>query len=165
VDRKEDRRQKAILGAIRFETDGRAFFLEAARKTKDYFGKAIFTSLAEEERNHIERIKVIGRSLDETGEWPSSEDPTSAPSETVFEEARRQIDNRVLDRTNDIEAVKYAIELEKKGYRLYSGLAAQAPDPEEKAFYQQLAREENRHLQILEETWSALIERGTASLD
>jgi len=152
----DSRRDRALLDAIQFENDGRAFFLEAAAKTSDFFGKIIFTSLADEERDHIERIHAIHRSLRDHGTWPSHENGVEQGGRNIFEHARDRLDQTIRDRTNDLQAVKLAMDFEHKGIVFYSELASKATDPREKAFYQRLATEEKRHLQILEDTWSAL---------
>ncbi len=161
----KDSRTSALLDAIEFETDGRAFFLEAAKKTSDYFGRIIFNSLAEEELDHVERIKAIDRSLRNSGQWPSEEDHAEKHRENIFEEARMHMDKTVEDRTDDLQAVKVAMDLEEKGYRFYSDLAAHAVDSREKEFYRRLAAEEKRHLQILEYTWSTLVEYSSSTLE
>ena len=63
---------EALQEAIKFEEDGRAFFLAAHEKTEENFGKSIFLSLADAELDHIERIKMIHESLSKIGEWPDS---------------------------------------------------------------------------------------------
>jgi len=161
----KDRRKEAFLGAIQFETDGRAFFLEAATRTSDFFGKIIFTSLADEERDHIERIHAIERSLRDYEAWPPSQGEAQGKEENVFEDALQRLDKTVRDRTNDLEAVKLAMDLEQKGIEFYSQLASNAADPREREFYQRLATEEKRHLEILENTWSALASCSSSMLE
>ena len=156
MTRADSRRERILLDAIQFETDGRAFFLEAAAKTSDFFGKIIFTSLADEELDHIERIHAINRSLRDHGTWPPDEGRDERGDRNVFEEARDRLDQTIRDRTDDLEAVKLGMDLEKRGIEFYSELASKATDPREIAFYQRLATEEKRHLEILENTWRTL---------
>ncbi len=161
----KDRQAKALLDALKFETDGRAFFLEAAKKTSDYFGRIIFSSLADEERDHIERIKAIDRSLRDTQQWPTSEDHAEEGEKSIFETARMQMDKLVKDRTDDLQAVKIGMDLEQKAIRFYSSLALKASDQREKEFYERLVSEEKRHFQVLEETWRTLVEYSSSRLD
>jgi rubrerythrin len=161
----KDSMRDVLLEALEFETKGRAFFLKAAKKTSDYFGKIIFNSLAEEELDHIEKIKSIAQSLKENKKWPPSEDHGAEDMKNIFKTARVQMDEMIKDRTDDLTAVKIAIDLEQKGLRFYSGLASKAADLREKKFYQRLASQEKRHLRILEDTWSALIEYSSSSLE
>ncbi|NIO04500.1 MAG: hypothetical protein GTN74_07760 [Proteobacteria bacterium] len=159
-----DRRKKTLRDAMKFEMDGREFFIAAAERTSDYFGKIIFNSLADEELKHIETIKVIDRSLREKGEWPFTEDHDEKGRENIFEAARMEMDEIVKDRTDDLEAVKIAMDFEQKGYRFYSFLAEEATDWREQEFYQRLASEEQMHLLILEDTWRTLVEYSSSSL-
>ncbi len=164
MSREMDGRKKALRDAMKFEMDGREFFIGAAERTSDYFGKIIFNSLADEELKHIETIKVIDRSLREKGRWPFPEDHEKNERENIFEIARMEMDEIVKDRTDDLQAVKIAMDFEQKGFRFYSGLAREATDRREQEFYQRLASEEQRHLQILEDTWRTLVEYSSSSL-
>ncbi|HMK74833.1 MAG TPA: ferritin family protein [Thermodesulfobacteriota bacterium] len=49
----EKRTFEALEAAIKFEEDGRTFFLAAHKKTEEKFGKSIFLSLADAELDHI----------------------------------------------------------------------------------------------------------------
>ena len=62
----------ALEAAIKFEEDGRTFFLEANKKTEEKFAKSIFLSLADAELDHIQRIKAIYESLNKIGVWPET---------------------------------------------------------------------------------------------
>ena len=55
----ENEGRRVLEEAIRFETDGREFFLQAAEKAKTYFAKVIFQIIAEEELDHIRKVKQI----------------------------------------------------------------------------------------------------------
>jgi hypothetical protein len=48
---------EALEAAIKFEEDGRTFFLAASKKTEEKFGKSIFSSLADAELDHIHKDK------------------------------------------------------------------------------------------------------------
>jgi rubrerythrin len=54
---------------------------------------------------------------------------------------------------------------EQRGFRFYSRLAPKADDPGERAFCQQLPAEEKRHLQMFEDTRSALVQCGSSVPD
>lgn len=165
MDEKVETRRKALRDAMQFEMDGRAFFVEAAGKTSDYFGRIIFNSLADDELEHIEKIRAIDRSLMKGETWPPSGDHVTKERRNIFETARTQLDEIVKDRTDDLQAVKIAMDLEQKGFRFYSDLARMAADKSEKEFYQRLASEERRHLQLLEDTWRTLVDYNSSSLE
>src|SRR4030042_3090012 len=113
-------KQKSFEGlqaAIKFEEDGRAFFLAANGKTEEKFGKSIFLSLADAELDHIKRIKAIYESLSKIGEWPDTPSLFSPkrPMKNIFEEAMEEIDRKVKPTTGGVEAVRLGVQYEEKG--------------------------------------------------
>jgi len=143
----------ALKAAIKFEEDGRKFFLDASKKTKQRYGQLMFQSIADAELEHIERIQEVYDSLTKTGDWPDRPSlfTPKSPLKNIFEEARQQLDQSVKAETDDIEAVTMAREYEEKGLRFYQDLADRAKAPIEKKFYQQLAYEERGHLLIFQD--------------
>ncbi len=153
-----DRRSDVLAEAIRFETEGREFFLKAAERTKGYFGKVMFESIAEDELGHIKRIKGIHDRWLASRTWESPPlPPGERRLETVFQQARGELTKRVNVSADEMEAVRLAIQLERRGHQFYSRLADEAVEEAEKDFYTQLAEEETRHLSILQEMERALM--------
>jgi rubrerythrin len=60
-------------------------------------------------------------------------------------------------KTNELEAVRLALQLEIKGHQFYNRLAQEATGEFEKAFYGQLAQEESVHFSVLRQMEEALI--------
>ena len=120
---------EALQAAIKFEEDGRAFFLAASEKTVEKFGKSTFLGLANAEMNHIERIKTIHLSLSKMGEWPDTPSLFSPKlsAKNIFEEALVEIDRNVKPTTGEMEAVSLGIQYEEKGIKLYTELAMRPP--------------------------------------
>jgi len=149
----ERRTFEALEAAIKFEEDGRTFFLAAHKKTEEKFGKSIFLSLADAELDHIQRIRTIYDSLSKMGEWPDAPSlfTPKRPIKNMFEEALEQIDQNVKPTTGEMEAVTLGIQYEEKGLKLYSDLSRAAPDGLEKKFYTQLGNEERGHMLILKD--------------
>ncbi len=144
---------EALQAAIKFEEDGRAFFLAANQKTEEKFGKSIFLSLADAELDHIQRIKTIYDSLSKMGEWPDTPSLFTPKRllKNIFEEAMEQIDQNVRPTTGEMEAVKLGIQYEEKGLKLYTDLSHAASHGLEKKFYTQLGNEERGHMLILKD--------------
>ncbi len=147
---------EALQGAIKFEEDGRAFFLMANEKTGEKFGKSIFLSLADAELDHIERIKTIYESLGKLGAWPDNPSLFSPKRfiKNIFEEAMAEIDQNVKPTTGELEAVKLGIQYEEKGLQLYADLSHGASHWLESKFYGQLGNEERGHMLILKDVES-----------
>ena len=60
---------EALQQAIRLETEGQRFYLEAAEKTQDARGKDMFRSLARDEATHLQLVQDQSQSLKKTGQW------------------------------------------------------------------------------------------------
>jgi rubrerythrin len=154
----QDRRRKAFEEAIRFETDGREFFLKVAGKAKSYFAKLIFETIAEEELDHLKRVRdIYERSA-------TSEKQVSPPQileksnlENIFQQAKKNIDQNLITNADEMEAIRLAIQLEIKGHEFYKRLAEEASSEFEKTFYQQLAQEESHHFSILHQVEETLM--------
>lgn len=156
VNKMERKTFEALQAAIKFEEDGRAFFLAANGKTKEKFGKSIFLSLADAELDHIERIKAIYESLSKIGEWPDTPSLFSPkrPLKNIFEEAMEEINWNVKPTTGEMEAVNLGIQYEVKGLKLYTDLSNSATHWLEKKFYTQLGNEERGHMLLLKDVES-----------
>jgi rubrerythrin len=150
--------QKALEEAIRFEVDGREFFLQAAEKAETYLTKSIFKILAEEELGHIRKVKEVhGRCLSFEKDVFLPPVSTTSQLENIFQQAKRETDPRVLMKTGELEAVRLALQLEIKGHEFYKRLAQEATGEFEKAFYRQLAQEESVHFSVLRQMEEALM--------
>jgi rubrerythrin len=142
--------RKVLEEAIRFEMDGREFFLKAAEKSKSYFAKLIFETIAEEELGHIKRVKDIYEQSaisEKQAFTPMASEKSNL--ENVFQQAKKNIDQTLITNPDELEAIRLAIQLEIKGHEFYKHLAEVAQNELEKAFYHQLAEEESRHFSIL----------------
>lgn len=150
--------QKALEEAIRFEVDGREFFLQAAEKAETYLTKSIFKILAEEELGHIQKVKEVhGRCLSSEKDVFLPSISTTSHLENIFQQAQRETDPKLLMRTDELEAVRLALQLEIKGHEFYNRLAQEATSELEKAFYHQLAQEESVHFSVLRQMEEALM--------
>ncbi len=151
--------QKKILEeAIRFEKEGREFFLKAAEKAKTYMTKVIFQTIAEEELDHIRKVKKIYESdLVSEGQEILQDVSKQKALQNIFEEAREQMGEGVRVNPDEIESIRLAIQLEFKGHEFYSRLAQEASSHFEKKFYQHLAEEELVHFSTLRQMEEALM--------
>lgn len=150
--------QDATNFAIKQENDGLRFFQDAAKKTNNQLGKAMFLSLVEDEKEHIRRIKMMtaGVVVPEThiGEYESY-----GPRErlkTIFEEMQENIDKEVPVDANDLDVIKIALHIERKVYKFYEVASREALNVREKELYKFLAKEEIIHFQILKNAYSHL---------
>ena len=135
----------------------------------------MFDYLRKSEKGHIKRISEIYHLIELSNDWPemsaAAEDMTKERN-NIFTDALNQLGNQQKLDTDDLGALKQAVEFERNGKNFYSEQAISAEDPFEKTFYQQLAQEEEEHLHALEDSiqlledpqgFFAKYEKGTLS--
>ena len=147
---------RAIQTAVKMETDAIQYYQEAAAKPVQPYGKRMFEGFVKDERRHLRILQDILSGLDLHAALSSPPEDIS----TVFTRLKREMDERVSASTGEVEAVKIALDFESAGYEFYKKAAAEATDETEKALFSRLAEEEQRHHQILSETYSYMADAG-----
>lgn len=139
--------------ALQMETDGVKFYSELADKTLHPMGRAMFRSFVEDERSHIKRLRALLSG--QSGKDQAPEKGPASPGKrlvTIFRQMGEETKKKVNAGTNDIAAVKLAMELEEKGVEFYEKAAREAPDAVDRETYRFLADEEKVHFSILKNT-------------
>jgi len=147
---------KAVETAVKMETDAMKFYHEASQRTSHPFARRMFEGFIKDENRHLKMLNEILKGLDLKIEKvrPKSE------IKTVFSELKEQMMNRISASTDEMEAVKVALDFEAKGYEFYRKAAVDAPDDKEKKLFSALADEEQEHFAILQNTYSFLKDTG-----
>ena len=151
-------RLKALKKALQLENDGMAFYAASMEKSTSQIGQQMFDYLRQSEKGHIKRISEIYHALELSGDWPHIEiaealaEQESQQRESIFTNALENIKQQRPLNTDDLDALKQALEFERSGEHFYSEQAKTAEDPFEQAFYQQLAQEEDQHLRSIEDS-------------
>jgi rubrerythrin len=149
---------KAIKMAIKTETDAIAFYKEAAEKTRHPFGKKMFLSIMEDEIRHHEAFKCLLQGLDvKVHDFISP----MKKIKTVFEESREHLLERIEATTDEIEALKIAMQMEKESIDLYKKIAKEVQTLKERSLFEKLAAEEQQHYDILSNTYFFLLDSGS----
>lgn len=153
--KKTEDRIKALEAALKNETNERDFYLKHAARTKNEFGKKMFMSIASDEDEHYDRIKALHKRLKEKGKWP--ETLTLKVKDTKIKSVLKRLSKLAAGTpskvdSDDLEAVKIAINFEKRGEKFYGELRDSVADAKEKAFYGMLADMEREHRLSLEDT-------------
>jgi rubrerythrin len=146
----------AVEISLKMETDAVTFYTEAAGKTSHPVGKKMFLSIAEDEKRHIEMLTALLKGLDLT---PESVDPM-ANVKSIFEDMKEQMHSKITATSDDTEALKIAMEMERKGFEFYRKVASEAPDPKSRGLFERLIKEEERHYQIFSNTYDFLADMG-----
>jgi hypothetical protein len=80
---------------------------------------------------------------------------------TVFEKHRDEMKERVAATTDEMEALKVAMGMEKEGIEFYTKAAADAKTDKEKALFERLAEEEKQHYQVFANTHFFMSDTGS----
>jgi rubrerythrin len=154
MDTDTQERVKALEMAIHNEAKEREFYLKHSQRTTHPLGKRMFLTLADDEREHMERIQVLHRRLKEQGRWPEDVplQVKGTQVKTVLNSVVDSVEKMPEADRNDLEAVGIAIEFEAKGEVFYADLAKGADNPMEKEFYAFLSSMEHDHLMSLKDT-------------
>lgn len=135
----------AIMRAIELEKETFDFYVKAEHKTFNPAGKRIFKWLAKTEEGHYLKLTELYNSLHESGRWVFYGGSTFDLAPAADDEHKVTFD------TDDIEALRIAQEIEKRGMGYYEGMIAKTADPDGKAMLETLRNEEIEHLRVIEE--------------
>lgn len=146
--------------AIQLEQDGLKMYREFAEKSNDTFGKKTFEGLAEDELGHIELLQKVysNTGVKEIEEIVarSKEEPVRQRFKTIFQLAGEDARQRTQSDPSDTEAMKIAIDFEKRGYNLYKEAGEKAAGQAEKTAFKHLTQMEKHHFELLQETYTYL---------
>ncbi len=142
--------------AMKMETDAISFYTEAARAAKYPAGKTMFLSVAEDEKHHLKMIGQIVKGLRITHRDVSPLQKVK----TVFESMRTEMMQKVAATTDDLDAFKIAMQMEKEGMEHYRKMLSKTKKDKEKALLEQLILEEQQHYDIFANTYHFLSDTG-----
>lgn len=148
--------------AMEIEREGRKFYLDAAERTEDDKGKAMWRSLARQEALHIEYLTNARRTLVEKGQWASfgMEGVRFLSEQEIWRIFPETAEGQVEPGADELAALETGIEMEIKSRDLYEDLAKETKDPQGKDMYEKLARWEENHRQILQAGYDYLKKTG-----
>jgi len=146
----------ALDRAILAETEAHKFYREAAEKTDDTGGAAMFRELSEFEAHHREHLQKLKASLEGQGDWIAY--PAKQISKVPAGEAKGR--KAVGSHADAVEALRIAIAAEERAITEYRALSAGAPDERGRDMFEKLAEEEELHRKLLDDQYYALNNRG-----
>ena len=146
----------AIQIAIKMETDAIKFYQEAAEKTQHPVGKKMFLTITEDEKRHLEALSKIFKEMD----VHIKELSPMEKIKTVFETMKDQMQTRIKATSDELEAFKIAMQMEKEGVEFYKKFASEAQKEIEKKLFERLVKEEEQHFAIFSNTFSFLDDTG-----
>jgi rubrerythrin len=153
--------------AIELEKKGYDFYIGTLAKIQNPLAASTFSSLAERELIHLEKVKEFYKNL--TGEekladdWlkgveiPPRKEELLVP---ILNKLKQSLDKKFKTQQDINEAYGIAEGLEKDSYNLYEKISKETSEEIAKKFYTALAQEESEHYAILEETLEYLNNPG-----
>lgn len=135
--------------AILLELRGKAFYTTAARESKSEAVRQIFTTMAEEEDEHIKFLSRQFAEFEKNGKFARNDaekpvDDTEA-SMILSERVKKEISAAGFEAA----AISAAIDFENRAIEVYQERANSATDPNETEMYQMLADWERTHHRLL----------------
>ncbi len=151
---KEKDRLNALEVALNNETREREFYLKHAKRTKNALGKRMFRQIGDDELEHYERLKQLHQKWAKQEKWPETV-PLQVRDTIVKDvllEFVKKVDKTAKADSDDLEAVRTAIDFEAKGAKFYAELRDSVSNPKEKQFFDLLSKMENEHYVSLKDT-------------
>jgi rubrerythrin len=152
MDGKE--RLNALEVALNNETREREFYIKNAKRTKNPLGKKMFKQIGDDELEHYQRLKQLHQKWEKQERWPETV-PLKVKDTIVRDillEFVKKVDMTARGDSDDLEAVRTAIDFEAKGAKYYAELRDSVSDIKEKQFFDLLSRMENEHYLSLKDT-------------
>ena len=149
-----EERMSALEIALRNEMNEHNFYLKNAARTANPLGRAMFEQIAAEELEHYERLKQLADNWKKDKKWPETV-PLKVKDtavRAVFGKTAQAATKAAAGDSDDLAAVRTAIEFEAKGAKFYADLRDKSTDPREKAFFGLLASIEQEHFASLKDT-------------
>jgi len=139
--------------ALDTETDGLEMYKAAAENASHPVARKMFSGLVEDEKSHIKMIEQVANEMGMDEALKNARENTPAQRmHTIFTEVKDEFVENQAPTADEFEALKQAMEFEKKGHEFYSDGAENTDDEDRKKLCERLAFEEGQHYQILEST-------------
>lgn len=147
--------------AVRTEIDGARFYQELADRAEAPLAKAMFASFVKDEHRHLEVIEAIFAGVP-AGRISRLFRPGMPAKrlQTIFAKHKGKAVRRVPATASEVDAIRLALEMEKKSFELYHHEAEKVTVEAEKKILRRLALEENEHYEILSNTIAYLTDGG-----
>ena len=139
----------ALMRGMEIEKETFDFYTRAEQKTFNPEGKRVFRWLAKCEEAHYLKLTELYQALDRGERWVFY-----GGSTIDLEPGENQAG--VGFETDDLEALRLAMDVENKGIAYFEELLSHTVDPEGRSMVESLRREEEEHLRIITEKLAGL---------
>jgi rubrerythrin len=150
----------ALKMAYEAEKQGLKTYLEYAKKTEVGAGKDMFIQLALDEVDHMELIENFSAEIAEGKPFHKIEVPAGRIAQFKPDVDKATLNKLQKSTLNDEEALKVALEHEKNAENMYEKLAQEEENPEVRAFFEEMAKVEEKHYQIIQAELNFMRQEG-----
>lgn len=159
----DDHIVELIRETVDLEMNAKRFYEHAAEVTHNETGKKMFKRLAKEEVGHLKDVGEIFTLVTGTDDWKDilkEETKNHTPSKLVkeFEEAVHEWGSE--NRADETEALRIAMDLERRAIQFFEGLAKKWDDPKSRQLAMKLADEEKFHYDLLQAQHDSVMNVG-----
>jgi rubrerythrin len=142
--------------AIVFEEEGMAFFQDRAENAPSSLERNLFNSLAKDEAGHkAHLVKMRDDVLRENSleVLPDVSEDHVMNVRSIFDGALESAHDPYDFQLEELEILKGAMDVERRGYHMYAKAAVDVDSPRAKEVFEHLAAEEQNHFTLLKNTY------------
>ncbi len=142
--------------AIAFEEEGMAFFQDRAENAPTSLERNLFNSLAKDEAGHKAYLVKMREDLLREGTvdvLPDVDEDHILNVRKIFNDALENASDPYTAELEELEILKGALDVERRGYHMYAGAVAKVSSKRAKALFEHLAAEEQNHFTLLKNTY------------
>jgi rubrerythrin len=146
-----------------------SFFQDRAANAPSSLERNLFSSLAKDEAGHKAHLVRMRDDLlkeESFAVLPEVDEEHMADVRRIFEESVASVHDPYDYQVEELEILQGALEVERRGFALYSRAAAEVESPRAKAVFEHLAAEEQNHYSLLKNTYDYMADpEGFAGFD
>lgn len=149
---------EAIKMAIQMEKEGLRYYEDAAEKTDNELAKKTFQRIARDETTHLKTFQKMFDTITGIEEWREMAKFTPTVGKVpVFE---GEIEKKGDVNPSEVDALRIAIDNERKGIEHYKNAAAASGDEMAKEIFNKIREEEEYHYDLLQAQLDYLTKSG-----
>lgn len=141
--------------AIKFEEEGMAFFKEREKAAPSAVERSVFASLAADEAGHrayLVKMRDEMVAKNDVGAIQKEEEDDHRGARDIFELAMESVKDTDPYTSDELEILRGALEVERRGYKMYADAAAGVSSASAKETFEHLAQQEQEHFRLLQNT-------------
>ena len=148
--------EKAVKTSILLEEEGYAIYSKAAKNSKNVLGSTTLKAIADKELMHKKAIeefyaKITGKDFD-ASTISGNEQWSKRLNAEVLNGIKASFEKSVAPDKELLNAYEVGMELERKGFDFYKKISDETGDTVAKKLFAFLAKEENIHYELLQDT-------------